>query len=307
MVVTVVIPTRNRANSLARCLDAILADRSAAEREVVVVDNGSTDTTPLVARERGVRLVTEPRPGASLARNRGIDAARGDVILFTDDDVVVADGWTDALIAPLDDPSVGAVGGRVIATFPDGRPEWLTEDGVFQPMTLADFGRMPFRFGVEVPIGANMAMRAKLTVDHRFNTYLGHTGRLGYGYEDTELMHRIADQHIVLYAPDAVALHVLDAPRLTLDSARRVQLHHGAGMALYERLSGLPPRPFQRRVVRTWRAWQRLNDPMDVPQELRAWRELGTQLGWLLGRSRPVLDRTILRAARPVADVSRPQ
>lgn len=99
--ISVVIPTRNRPGWLRTCLDALLPLLSAGD-EVVVVDSASTTPeTADVARQSGVRLVTADRPGASLARNLGWQAASHDLIAFVDDDVTVLPGWPDAVARAL--------------------------------------------------------------------------------------------------------------------------------------------------------------------------------------------------------------
>jgi glycosyltransferase involved in cell wall biosynthesis len=91
-VLSVVIPSYNRAPVLARCLDA-LAGQDPAPGEVVVVDDGSTDATPAVLAERGwVRAIRQDNGGRAAAKNSGVAAARGDVVLFLDDDVIATPG-----------------------------------------------------------------------------------------------------------------------------------------------------------------------------------------------------------------------
>jgi glycosyltransferase involved in cell wall biosynthesis len=93
MDLSIVIPTRDRRDRLVATLDALDAQRvGGAEVEILVVDNGSSDATAAALRERtGVLAVTvleEPREGASFARNRALDAARGRVALLLGDDMV---------------------------------------------------------------------------------------------------------------------------------------------------------------------------------------------------------------------------
>jgi len=118
---SVVIPTRNRRATLAALLDRVDPQATAAGAEVVVVDNGSTDGTPELLRpleaQGQLRVVREPTPGATRARNAGARAARGDVLAFVDDDALPADGWLAALLAPFANPRVAAAGGRVSLRF----------------------------------------------------------------------------------------------------------------------------------------------------------------------------------------------
>jgi GT2 family glycosyltransferase len=100
--ISVVIPVRDGALTLPALLDALEAQTLARDRfEIVVVDNGSRDGSGARARERGVRVVDEPRPNRARARNRGVDGARGAQIAFTDADCLPAPGWLSALSACL--------------------------------------------------------------------------------------------------------------------------------------------------------------------------------------------------------------
>jgi glycosyltransferase involved in cell wall biosynthesis len=98
---SIVIPTRDRRDRVLATLDALDAQRlGGAQAEVVVVDNGSSDGTAAALRERRgalcVTVLEEPREGASFARNRALEVARGRVVLLLGDDMV-AEG--DALLA----------------------------------------------------------------------------------------------------------------------------------------------------------------------------------------------------------------
>jgi len=115
--VTVVVCTRDRAGDLARCLDALLA-LDYPNLDLLVVDNAPrTDATQMLVRERypRVRCVTEPRPGLDWARNRGLLESRGEIIAYTDDDVIVDPHWVSALVRVFEaDETVAAVTGLVV-------------------------------------------------------------------------------------------------------------------------------------------------------------------------------------------------
>jgi len=116
----VIIATRNRAESLGRCLDKIPANEmECLHAELVVVDNGSNDATPDVlerfrraARFRVV-IEREPRPGSGRARNAGIAAASGGILFFTDDDCYIAPG-TLAALPRVYAWDLGYAGGRIL-------------------------------------------------------------------------------------------------------------------------------------------------------------------------------------------------
>lgn len=118
--VSVIICTRNRAASLAQVFPSLAAQEVPAgvTAEALVVDNGSSDgTADLVCRQRvfgsPVRLLHEPEPGLSRARNAALRAARGRALLFTDDDVRLPPDWLWSMAAPLLEGRADAVAGSV--------------------------------------------------------------------------------------------------------------------------------------------------------------------------------------------------
>ncbi|MGH9346396.1 MAG: glycosyltransferase family A protein, partial [Vicinamibacterales bacterium] len=96
MLVSVVIPTCNRASMIGDAIDSALR-QTYSKREIIVMDDGSTDETPAVLARYGsaIRVLRQPNAGAGVARNRAIDSARGDLIAFLDDD----DEWFDFKLA----------------------------------------------------------------------------------------------------------------------------------------------------------------------------------------------------------------
>lgn len=317
--ITIIVCTRNRAGLLRDCLRSILDDGSLLEREVVVVDNGSVDDTPHVVAALAadapcpLRLVSEPRLGLAHARNAGTTAARGRLLLFTDDDVLVEPGWTDALAAPFADPAVGAVAGRILPLWPFEPPAWL--DGPHaQLLTLIDYGPEPRQLEEsETPLGASMAVRAEIarSFDPPFDPRLGHAGTRRIAHEEYHFMNRVRGTHALAYAPAAVANHRVAAERIDLEFMRRTFLELGVGLARRERLEGQPLPGVAVRLVRAWRTLAGARRCIRQ-NERRArtggatWDELyglmwaGKHLEMLLGRFPRLANRLTLLVARTV-------
>ncbi|WP_210505253.1 glycosyltransferase family 2 protein [Naasia sp. SYSU D00057] len=102
LTLSVVIPVKDDAVPLERCLRDLAAQTRAPD-EIVVVDNGSTDDSAEVARRFGARVVPEPRPGIPAAASTGYDAATGDVVARCDADSRLPRDWTERVLAGLAD------------------------------------------------------------------------------------------------------------------------------------------------------------------------------------------------------------
>ncbi len=123
--VSVVIPVYNAEETLGRCL-ASMAQEGLEGVEVIVVDDGSTDASPEIAKRFAeVRFVQQANAGPSVARNRGLGLARGALVAFTDSDCIAAPDWLEKLAAHLDDPAVLAVGGSQHC--PDDATEFMQD------------------------------------------------------------------------------------------------------------------------------------------------------------------------------------
>lgn len=128
--VSVVVAARDAAEVLPDCLRSLVAlDYPEELLELIVVDNASKDATADVARAFSPRvtLLHESRRGASAARNRGIAAAAGEVIAFTDSDCVVDRSWLRELVAGMQGTNVGIAAGRIRALRPCNRIAELGE------------------------------------------------------------------------------------------------------------------------------------------------------------------------------------
>jgi len=114
--VSVVIPVKDRADELRRCLDSIARiDYPQDLLQVIVVDDGSSDLSAAVARESGAQVVPSGGTGRgpAAARNVGARAASGDILAFIDSDCCASTGWLAELLPAFNDPKLAAVGGQV--------------------------------------------------------------------------------------------------------------------------------------------------------------------------------------------------
>lgn len=246
--VSAVLCTYNRAGRLQPALDALVAQRTAIDYEVIVVDNNSSDDTADVvraaARESGGRLryAFEARQGLSHARNRGIDEARMPTIAFTDDDVRVADDWIGTIAQALnDDGDVSYVGGRVLPRWLAPPPRWLTT-AHWSPLALQDYGAAPLVCSRERAIclvGANLAFKRE--VFDRVGGFAPELGRVRDGIgstEDHEMQLRVWRAGLRgRYDPRIVAIADVTPDRMVKAYHRRWHRGHGrhcAAMRLRE-------------------------------------------------------------------------
>lgn len=244
---SVVIPTKDRADALARTLDALEAQRAtAASFDVVVVDNGSSDSTLAQVREREgraalpLRLLEQPDGGPAAARNAGAAACQGEVLLFLGDDTEPAD--ENLLQDHLDlhaarpEASYGVLGRitwtpRVPVTpfmrwLENGGPQFHYCDLAAGPVDAASYFYSSHA-SVKRPLFEQVG-----GFDVRFPTA---------AVEDTELGVRLADTGLELdYHPELLVLH--DHPTTPQQSQRR-SVAVGRSAALYNRLRPDRPHP----------------------------------------------------------------
>ena len=129
--ITAIIPTRNRADLLRSAVESLDCQTlSKTGFEIIVVDNGSTDNTADLAVSLGkklgnLRYVHEPAPGLHAGRHRGLREAKGDVLVYMDDDIRATPGWLEAIAENFADPAVSMLGGNNYPDFQGPVPGWL--------------------------------------------------------------------------------------------------------------------------------------------------------------------------------------
>jgi glycosyltransferase involved in cell wall biosynthesis len=243
--VTVAICTRNRSRWLERAARSVLA-QAGDESEILIVDNGSTDDTAAIAKHLTavaprVKYLREDRPGLSAARNAALRHARGEYVIFLDDDAVAEPGWLAAYESFFLSPSasgVAVVGGPVSPEYELPPPRWLDP----RADTL-DLGNEPR----EVPArgaawGCNIAYRRDAAVEvGLFSTRLGRSGGMLGAHEETELNLRLERAgHETWWLPNARIRHHIAAERLRFRWRLRHALQGGRSRAVV-RLSTLSP------------------------------------------------------------------
>ena len=210
---SVIVCTRDRTKDLVRCLTS-LWPVIAAGHEIIVVDScpSTGDTAQLVSQHAGVRYVFESRPGAGIARNRGLLAASHEIVAFTDDDAEVEPGWLDGLLRNFDDPMVALVTGLTLPRELETQAQvWFERTNGFQRgfnRREVDFRSLdPLMAGV-LGASVNMAIRkAVLSETGMLDEALG-PGTACQSGEDHELFYRIlARGYRAVYDPDAVVWH----------------------------------------------------------------------------------------------------
>lgn len=217
--VSVVVPTKDRPEQLARCLHS-LQDLSQRPYEILVVDNAlSSDATrQLVAQIPDIQYILEPQPGASKARNTGIDHATGDIIAFIDDDMTAHPDWIVRLQQSFQNPEVMAVTGLVLPGELETEAQFI-----FEKYWSFNRGYSPLNFGTQffeqmknrgVPVwliggSGNMAIRRNaFDMLGKFDERLGGGAKAAGCSEDSEFLYRLlAENLLCCYEPMAVAYH----------------------------------------------------------------------------------------------------
>nr|CCF78723.1 Glycosyl transferase family 2 [Rubrivivax gelatinosus S1] len=296
---TVALCTHNHADRLERTL-ADLAHLRAPERpwEFLVIDNGSRDATPALLAGHAwppgwtVRIVREERLGLSNARNRAIAEARGEYLIFMDDDETADPEWLRAFERLIATRCPDAFGGRIRVLFEDERPRWLRDEllGFLGELNRADT-IAPLADPHASFFGGNFGFR--LTVCERvggFDSMLGRKGSDNTGGEEVDFYRRLLAAGLsVWWTPEAVIYHRIQAVKL--DRRYFLDLHYRMGRmeAIRERGDGsrLPPRYLFGQWVRAKTAAlkQRLSEGADatVRKDMNVAYFKGRILGWAFG------------------------
>ncbi len=222
--VDIAICTWNRADLLRQTLDSLCRLRvpDGCPWQAIVIDNNSNDSTGEVLdlfRDR-LPLVTavETKQGHTHARNLAVQKSVADLILWTDDDVVVSPDWLWNFVRVAHRfPEAAFFGGAIRPLFTNGQPDWIdtnwnTLRGCFAER---DLGEEPIELDeTRLPYGANFAVRGDIQRANLFSTSLGRRGTACVGEDELELLRRLCSQGMTgRWVPDAHVDHLIPPER----------------------------------------------------------------------------------------------
>jgi glycosyltransferase involved in cell wall biosynthesis len=198
--VTFIIPARNSGDTIGECLSSIFAQpEENGQFEVLVADNGCTDRTVSIAKEKGATVLEGPSLTVGALRNLGASRARGEILAFVDSDCVIAPNWLQAAISLFDDPRIGAVGA------PTSIPEngtWVQRAWYMHRKKTCDRG-----FVAWLPTENLLVRRDVFQRVGGFNEILATC-------EDVDLCYRIRETHKILFDSSLKSLHRGEAKTL---------------------------------------------------------------------------------------------
>ncbi|MCX6257337.1 MAG: glycosyltransferase [Bacteroidia bacterium] len=257
MKLSVIICTYNRAIFLPDALESIASqDIEQSQFELILIDNNSTDNTREVCQvfetnHPGLifKYFKETKQGLSFARNRGIAESKGDLIAFIDDDAVAETSYVRNIIKAFAlHPECDAVGGKVLPVYPgNAEPPWMSKyiEGV---VSKVDYGNEASEFfRKKYPVGCNMIFRKEI-----FAELGGFNEDLKFRSDDKFIFLKLREHRKrILYSPDIVVHHVIDASRLTFEFIRK--LCHQIGGTERIRLKDSIPGLFSKLCEYVWK------------------------------------------------------
>jgi len=215
--ISVVVPTIGR-KTLVECLKS-LKEQSYENYEVIVV--GLSKETESIVNSFGFNFLFSPISSASRQRNLGIENAKGEIIVFIDDDAIADKEWLSHLVKHYKNEGVACVGGKVILKILGKVPEFLKDlpAGIFKGFigeTLLEFANHTV---IDKPLlwASNFSVKKSIFAKvGLFDEELGRSAGNLMGEEETDLQRRILKEGFkIVYDPNAIVTHLVDEERLT--------------------------------------------------------------------------------------------
>jgi glucosyl-dolichyl phosphate glucuronosyltransferase len=231
---SVIIATHNRPDSLPRLVASLAPELATGLREIIVAENGTPAPTQLSLEGAPLAHLHEPRAGKCRIQNRAIAQAGGEILVFLDDDLVVAPGYLEAVENFFDTHrEFAAMKGRILAA--EDPEKKVGPMAAYLDLPIVDHGDQVIE--VRGVLGANMAFRADaLRQVGLFDERLG-PGAGGHE-EETEMSKRLRRAGFRIgYAPKALVYHEVDPSRANRERFIRIARERGRCRMLHEKHS----------------------------------------------------------------------
>jgi glucosyl-dolichyl phosphate glucuronosyltransferase len=225
MKLSVIVCTWNRSERLRKMLKSLQESviPSRLSWELVLVDNNSDDDTRSVFEEiekqygSRIRYVFEEKRGIAHARNSGVMEASGEIVAFTDDDVIIDKYWIQNIEKAFrEHEDAACVGGKILPVWEISAPEWLNPN-LYHYLALLDYGDSVAYMDSPYIWGANLAVRSEMFKKYGlFDTHLGRIPKKLYAGEETEFLRRLQNGgEKILYYPLSIIYHSVSADRMS--------------------------------------------------------------------------------------------
>jgi glycosyltransferase involved in cell wall biosynthesis len=212
------------------------------EFETLVIDNNSVDDTSYIIKEyvkkypERFRYIYEQKPGRSNALNTGINASKGEIIAFTDHDIILPDDWLIHIKEGFERFHCAGICGKVLPLWEKTPPIWLKEMQGVLAINLS----MKIEKQVEM-VGCNSAIKRECFIKYGgFRPDLGVRPGLHIGGEDTEFSYRILKNgEKTVYFPDMLVYHQIPANRMCKKYCLRVSILYSFSLMRVQEVNGL--------------------------------------------------------------------
>jgi len=179
IMLSVIIPTRNRAALLQMTLQSLLSQTLPIDSfEILVIDNGSTDNTKQIVTSfqkklGNIRYFYDPTPGLHVGRHLGMKNAKSDILVYADDDIEAFPTWLEAIAESFNNQDVVLVGGKNLPKFEAEPPDWIlkmwkkNKNGyrVISYLSILDFGDVKKESSPYFVFGCNFSIRKKVLLE----------------------------------------------------------------------------------------------------------------------------------------------
>jgi glucosyl-dolichyl phosphate glucuronosyltransferase len=217
VLITVVVPSYNGENYIAKCLESLISQtHSTHDYEVIIINNNSTDNTVEIVEKfiknyPHMKLINEPHQGISFVRNRGYIEAQGDYVAYIDDDCVADINWIKIIHQSIYDvtPQPLVIGGKILPYYNTIPPKWFSNE--LETFTRGSLKKFLSDNGKEGFWGANMIIKKSILIEYNgFKTEYGMNGKVLNLGEEPELFLRIfKDKPLFWYDPEIIVHHYI--------------------------------------------------------------------------------------------------